>query len=650
MNPELGHFALIMGFCVAFLQALFPLWGALGTRGCLLPFARHAAFAQALCLSLAFASLTFSFIENDFSVQYVADHSSTLLPWFYRITAVWGSHEGSLLLWTWILAAWSVAVALFSKKLPPLFLGRVLGFMGAISVGFLAFTLFTSNPFERLFPVPAEGHGLNPLLQDPGMILHPPLLYMGYVGFSVSFAFAMAALIDGRLDAAWARWVRPWVAVAWVFLTAGIAVGSFWAYYELGWGGWWFWDPVENASLMPWLVGTALLHSLAVTEKRGAFKHWTLLLAIAAFALSLLGTFLVRSGVLTSVHAFATDPLRGQFLLGFLVIVVAFSLLMYAFRAPRMERTVAPFSVVSRETALLANNVMLAAVTACVLLGTLYPLFMDALNLGKISVGAAYFEAVFAPLMFPVVFLMMKGPFMRWKAQDPHALFRTLLWPFTVSLVLALLIATVLEAMRLGMVMGLFLASWVFIASFLLLQQRLMGPPQKAQQEHLPFSKRLLGISASFWGMWLAHLGVGVFVLGVTLVNGLQTQKDVRLGPGESGLLGSYHFTLRSVESVEGPNYHAARAQIEITEEGRFIAVLAPERRLYLVRKMPMTEVGLDMGLWRDLYVALGEPLADGRWIVQFYIKPFIGWIWAGCLLMAIGGLLAAGDRRYRRP
>jgi len=518
----------------------------------------------------------------------------------------------------------------------------VLGVLGWVSAGFLSFTLVTSNPFERLIPGVAEGRDLNPLLQDPGMIIHPPLLYMGYVGFSVAFAFAIAALLSGRMDAAWARWSRPWTTVAWVFLTAGITVGSGWAYYELGWGGWWFWDPVENASFMPWLLGTALVHSLAVTEKRGAFRSWTILLAISAFSLSLLGTFLVRSGVITSVHAFATDPKRGLFILALLVLVIGISLALFAWRAPKLSGG-GSFALVSRDSTLLGNNVLLAAATGSVLLGTLYPMFLDALGLGKISVGPPYFEAVFVPLMAPVIVLMVIGPFVRWKGDDVQRVLRLLAPAMVASIALGLGVAFALGHVTVRSVLGLTLAAWVLLGSVKLLAQRF------SERRGATTGTTLRGIPSAWWGMWLAHLGIGVFIIGVTMVNSLNERLDVKMQPGQSAELSGYTFTFRGAAEAQGANYDAARATIDVTRGDVAIATLYPEKRVYTAQQMPMTEASLDIGPFRDIYVNLGDQLEDGAWVVGIFYKPFISWVWLGCLLMALGGIFAASDRRYRR-
>jgi cytochrome c-type biogenesis protein CcmF len=642
MIPELGQFALSLALCVAVAQSVVPLVGAARGDAAWMAFARPAAQAQLALVIIAYGCLTYAFVINDFSVLYVASNSNSGLPLPYRIAAVWGGHEGSLLLWMLMLAGWTVAVGALSGRMPDEFVARVLGVMGLVSVGFLAFTLLTSNPFDRLLPAPPDGRDLNPLLQDPGMIFHPPLLYMGYVGFSVSFAFAIAALLYGRLDATWARWSRPWTTAAWVSLTLGITLGSAWAYYELGWGGWWFWDPVENASFMPWLVGTALIHSLAVTEKRGAFKAWTVLLAIMAFALSLLGTFLVRSGVLTSVHSFATDPKRGMFILAFLTVVIGGSLLLYAWRAPRVGAGGA-FGPVSREGALLANNVLLAVAAGSVLLGTLYPLAVDALGLGKISVGPPYFETVFVPLMAPVVFLMGVGPIMRWKNMPVPELAVQLRWAFAVSIVSALLLPLMLGRWSPLISLGLMLAVWAALTCVVSLWRRLR------QADGAPgMWERLRGGSRSYYGMLAAHFGIAVFVAGVTLVNGYESETQVRMVPGEKVTLAGYEFTFEGVQEVKRANYIAARATMPVTRDGRRVTVLHPEKRFYPVREELMTEAAINTGFTRDLYVSLGDQLSDGAWLVHVQHKPFIAWLWIGAVLMALGGLLAVSDRRYR--
>ncbi|HEY0844118.1 MAG TPA: heme lyase CcmF/NrfE family subunit [Noviherbaspirillum sp.] len=641
MIPELGNFALMIALGVALAQGILPIAGSFNGNQRWMALARPAAAGQFMLVTVAFACLVYAFVTNDFSVQNVASNSNSKLPVYYRVAASWGSHEGSLLLWIYMLTAWSFAVAIFSKQLPDETVARVLGTLGLIAVGFYAFLLFTSNPFDRLLPAAVDGRDLNPLLQDFGMIIHPPLLYMGYVGFSVAFAFAIAALIGGQLDAAWARWSRPWTSVAWMFLTLGIFMGSFWAYYELGWGGWWFWDPVENASFMPWLVGTALIHSLAVTEKRGSFKNWTVLLAIIAFSLSLLGTFLVRSGVLTSVHAFATDPERGLFILIFLAIVIGGSLLLYAWRAPSVGLG-GRFSLVSRESMLLVNNVLLLVASGTVLLGTLYPLFLDALGLGKISVGPPYFDAVFVPLMIPVLVLMAAAPFVRWKDASLQDLVRRLRWVALASVGLALAIAFVIAASPM-VAAGLTFAIWILFAAVAHIVER----ARKAPAGMSPM-KQLAREPRSYWAMTIAHLGIAVFVVGVTMVNGFDDQKDVSMRVGDTTGVNGYTFNFIDLEEYNGPNYIAARGTFDVMYDGKKITTLHPEKRMYTVQKMPMTEAGIDRGFTRDLYVSLGEATPGGAWIVRVQHKPFVGWIWGGCIIMAFGGLLAASDRRYR--
>jgi cytochrome c-type biogenesis protein CcmF len=637
MIPELGHFALIVALAIALVQGTLPFVGAAKKIPGFIALARPAAQGQFVFVTIAFGCLAWSFYNNDFSVLNVASNSNSSLPPAYRIAATWGSHEGSLLLWVLMLSVWMLAVSVFSRSLPDELVARILGVMGLIAIGFLSFLLFTSNPFERLLPPAADGRDLNPLLQDPGMVFHPPMLYMGYVGFSVAFSFAIAALLDGRLDATWARWSRPWTTAAWIFLTLGIALGSFWAYYELGWGGWWFWDPVENASFMPWLIGTALIHSLAVTEKRGAFKSWTVLLAILAFSLSLLGTFLVRSGVLTSVHAFATDPKRGIFILCFLALVIGGSLALYAWRAHK----VAPggsFELLSRESMLLANSVLMIVACAAVLLGTLYPLFLDALGLGKISVGPPYFEAVFAPLMAPAVLLAGIGPLVSWRKGDAAQLLRRLRWAAIVVLIAALFVPLAFGRWALLTSFGLLLGFWILAGALTALVVRYRAKT---------------GLTSAFLGMLFAHAGIGVFVIGVTLVKSYEAERDVRLEPGQTATLGGYTFRFEGVSEVAGPNYAAARAGITVLRDGATVARLAPEKRVYHVQRSAMSEAAIHSGIARDLYVALGEPVggasgSNTAWTVRIHVKPFVGWIWGGCLLMALGGLLAASDRRYR--
>jgi len=641
MVPEIGQFALILALLLALTQASLPLIGAARGNRSWIAVAVPAGQAQFIFVAIAFGCLAYSFITNDFSVLNVAINSNSRLPLHYRLAATWGSHEGSLLLWSLMLGLWTVAVSLFSRHLPDDMVARVISVMGVISVGFLLFMLFTSNPFTRLLPAAPDGRDLNPLLQDPAMVAHPPMLYMGYVGFSVAFAFAISALISGRLDATWARWSRPWTTVAWMILTCGIALGSWWAYYELGWGGWWFWDPVENASFMPWLVGTALIHSLAVTEKRGGFKSWTVLLAIAAFSLSLLGTFLVRSGVLTSVHAFATDPKRGVFILAFLVVVIGGSLLLYAWRAKHVGLG-SKFEVVSRESLLLSNNVLLTVAAASVLLGTLYPLIIDALGMGKLSVGPPYFNSVFVPLMVPALFLMGVGPIARWKKASLPELAVRLRWAFLASVVTALILPFVLGQWKALVSLGLMLALWIVLTSLLSLWERIRTSPGQ-----ISFLQKLSMQSRSYYGMLLAHVGVAVFVVGVTMVTGYQTEQDVRMEIGDTVNAGGYTFRFNGVTNVPGPNYRAARAEIEVSRNGAVVNKMYPEKRSYLANENVMTETAIDSGLFRDLYISLGEPVSQGAWSVRVYYKPFVGWIWGGAVLMALGGGLALSDRRY---
>lgn len=641
MIPEIGHFALILALCMALFQATFPLIGASSGNRAWIHAARPIAQGQFIFMVVAFSSLTYAFISNDFSVLYVSMHSNSELPLLYRIAGVWGGHEGSLLLWALMLSGWTIAVSLFSKGLPDEMVARVLSIMGFIAIGFHLFMLLTSNPFERQIPVPMDGNDLNPLLQDIGLVIHPPMLYMGYVGFSVAFAFAIAALLDGKLDATWARWSRPWTTVAWAILTCGIALGSWWAYYELGWGGWWFWDPVENASFMPWLVGTALLHSLAVTEKRGAFKSWTVLLAIAAFSLSLLGTFLVRSGVLTSVHAFATDPERGLFILAFLAIVVGSSLTLYAIRAPKVGLG-GRFSLISRESALLGNNIFMTVAAATVLLGTIYPLIVDALGLGKISVGPPYFDNVFVPLMAPALMILGLGTIARWKQDDLGDILRKVKIPFILSTLGSIIVPFLLGHWSFMINLGLFLAFWIFTTTANALAKRLQ------QYTGMTLVQRLSRLTRSYLGMHLAHFGVGVFIIGVTLVKGYELEQDVRMEVGDTKTVAGYTFQFDGAFPSKGPNYQASIGVISVFKGGKKLLELNPEKRVYNVQRNPMTEAGIDSGFLRHLYVSLGEQLGGGAWSVRIYYKPFVGWIWLGCLLMALGGILAISDKRYR--
>ncbi len=633
MLPELGQVLLLLALLLAAVQAVLPLAGAHRGSAALMGVARPAGYAQLALLVAAYAVLTWAFVAQDFSVRYVATNSNTVLPMVYRYTAVWGSHEGSLLLWTLILVAWNALVAALSRGLPEPVVARVLGVLGIVSFGFLAFLIFTSNPFDRLLPAPLEGRDLNPLLQDPGMIIHPPMQYIGWAGFSVPFAFAIAALLDGRIDARWLRWVRPWTNVAWAFLTVGIALGSWWAYYELGWGGWWFWDPVENAAFMPWLVGAALIHSQAVTEKRGSFAGWTLLLAIASFSLSLMGTFLVRSGVLTSVHAFASDPSRGLFILVFLALVIGGSLLLYALRAGRLDPG-AGFQPASRETLLLLNNLLLASTCAMILLGTLYPLIADALDMGKISVGPPYFGLLFVVLMAPLVALVPFGPLTRWQRDQPSKVAAMLLPWLGVACGLGVAAYFTAPQGPWKTAAGVAGAAWVALGTLRFAWARLRNSGR---------------MTAEMWGMVLAHLGVAVFLAGALLVEAQNVQREVALRPGQSLQVGPYAFRFQGVDQLQGPNYVADRGHVQVLRDGRPVVLLHPEKRAYASGGQVMTEAAIRPGFTGDVYVALGEALGDGAWAVRVHLKPFVRWIWAGAALMALGGLVAAGDRRFRR-
>ncbi|HKR35703.1 MAG TPA: heme lyase CcmF/NrfE family subunit [Steroidobacteraceae bacterium] len=634
MAAELGHFALILAFCLALPQAFFGLTGAALRRPHWMALTTRAVAGQFVFTAFAFACLAYCFYRNDFSVLYVAQNSNSELPTFYRFAAVWGAHEGSLLLWLLVQSIWTVAVVAFSRNMPNTMTSRVLGVLGVISAGFALFILATSNPFERLWPAAADGRDLNPLLQDPALAIHPPMLYTGYVGMSVPFAFAIAAMLEGKLDSLWARWVRPWTTVAWMFLTVGIALGSWWAYYELGWGGWWFWDPVENASFMPWLVGTALIHSLAVTEKRGLFKSWTLLLAITAFSLSLLGTFLVRSGVLESVHAFASDPARGLFILMFLVVCIGGALVLYAWRAP-LFRSNAGFQVISRESFLLMNNVLLVAAMALILLGTLYPMILDLLGLGRISVGPPYFSIVFLVPMLPLAFLLALGMHASWK----HAKFERTKTLLGVLLVAAIVAGIAIPTLVYGWhsilsSVGIIVAVWIAASS-------LIEPIERWRKGH--------SLSAGVLGMCVAHFGLAMFILGATTVESYKHEKDLSLRPGQTTEVAGFTFTLNSFRNVAGPNYQAVESEVVISRNGRQVATLYPQKRTYRVQRNPMTESGIDVTWGRDLFVAMGEPLGDGSWSLRLQYKPLVRFIWLGALVIAIGGFIAICDRRYRQ-
>ncbi|UYG01704.1 heme lyase CcmF/NrfE family subunit [Halomonas sp. GD1P12] len=643
MIPEVGHFALILALSMAALQAILPLAGSASRRPLWMAYGAPMAAGQFLFLGAAYVCLTASYLLDDFSVANVANNSNSLLPWYYKASAVWGNHEGSVLLWSLMLAGWGFAASRFSRALPRDMVARVLGVMGLVSVGFLLFILLTSNPFERLLPnVPGDGADLNPLLQDFGLVIHPPMLYMGYVGFSVVFAFAIAALMGGRLDAAWTRWARPWANLAWAFLTVGIALGSWWAYYELGWGGWWFWDPVENASLLPWLTGTALLHSLAVTEKRGSFKSWTVLLAITTFALSLMGTFLVRSGVLTSVHAFANDPARGFFILVLLGVTVTLSLLLFALRAPRVSHRVG-FGWCSRDALLLINNFLLVIMTVTVLLGTVYPLILDSLGLGKISVGPPYFNALFVPLTLVMCLFMGAGPVSRWKRMPFVELKRTL-WLSGLAAFVFSMAAPLLFAGRWNpwVSLGLLAALWIVLP----LVRDVVATCRRASSVRRGLGK----LSLAYWGMVLGHVGLAVTIVGVTVVSNYNVERNVRMAPDTAVEVAGYEFTMRELTSRRGPNFLADTSVIEVRKGGDGRAfIMRPEKRLYLATGMPMTQVALSPGIFRDLYVAMGEDLDDGSYAMRVQYKPFVRWLWLGALLMALGGVLAVIDRRYRR-
>ena len=635
MLPEIGQAALLLALVFAVLQGFAGLAGAARGREDLAAVTRTAALAQFVLVLVAYVLLTLAFVVQDFSVMYVTDNSNSLLPLIYRYTAVWGAHEGSLLLWALMLAVWNAAVAVLSGRIPWSFRARALGVIGLVAVGFLSFMVFTSNPFERLLPAALEGHDLNPLLQDPGMIIHPPLLYIGYIGFVVPFAFAIAALLEGAIDARWLRWSRPWTNVAWGFLTLGIAMGSWWAYYELGWGGWWFWDPVENASFMPWLAGAALIHSQAVTEKRGSFNSWTMLLAIAAFSLSLLGAFLVRSGVLTSVHSFAADPARGLFILAFLGVVIGGALLVYVLRAPRLAQG-KPFAAWSRETLLLVNNLLLASACAMVLLGTLYPLIADALDLGKVSVGPPYFGTLFLVLMAPLVFLVPFGPLTRWQ-QEQGSKPLAMLAPWLGLAVLLGLLAWFKApqgALKTGF--GVAGAAWVALGTLRFVWTRLRAKGRSFTPE--------------MFGMVLGHLGIAVFVTGAMLVEAQNVLREVPMVPGETQEIGRYAFRFDGVERVPGPNYMADRGHVQVFRDDRPLVLLHPEKRAYASGGQVMTDAGIHAGVRADIFVALGEPLGGDAWAVRLHIKPFVRWIWAGALLMALGGFITAADRRFRLP
>jgi cytochrome c-type biogenesis protein CcmF len=638
MIPEFGHYALILAFCLALIQAILPLIGSYLPQTKWLVLARPAAYGQCFFTAMAFFILAYAFLSNDFSVSYVATNSHSQLPAIYRFCAVWGAHEGSLLLWIFLLSLWTALVALFSRSLPIETLARILSVLGFISLGFLSFSLLTSNPFLRFLPNhPSDGLDLNPLLQDPGLVSHPPMLYMGYVGFSVAFAFALAALMSGKLDATWARWSKPWTLIAWCFLTFGIVLGSWWAYRELGWGGWWFWDPVENASLLPWLAGTALIHSLAVTEKRNAFKAWTVLLAIVTFSLSLLGTFIVRSGVLVSVHAFAVDPARGAFMLVFLALVVGISLALYAWRIQTVRTPPALFNLFSRESFLLSNNMLLTGSMLTILLGTLYPLIIDALGLEKISVGPPYFNLVFMPFMVCSLFLMGIAPFSRWQETNAKVVLKKLWFTLILAFLLASIVPWLLtQQINWGVSVGLGLAIWIILATL------------QGMLEKTPRFWRLRKLSLGHWGMVVAHAGMAVCAIGIVLVSHYSIQKELRMVPGEQVNIAGYIFEFKGTRDFTGPNYIAAEGGIMVRKNNQLLAFLTPQQRVYNVQKMALAKTAIDATVFRDIYVALGEKLTGQAWSLRIYYKPFVRWIWGGGLLMMLGGFLAFCDRRFR--
>lgn len=643
MTAELGQFATILALLLALIQSSLPLLGTINGNQRFQQLAHTTARGQFLLLTIAIGCLAYAMLNSDFSIRYVAATSSRDLPNIYKITAIWGGHEGALLLWTYIFSIWCLAVSLFSKAIPLAMTARVLAVMGMVATGFLLFMLLTSSPFERLAVLPLDGNDLNPLLQDPGMIIHPPMLYIGYSGFSVAFAFAIAALLSGRFDAAWVRWSRPWTLVAWVFLTLGISLGSWWAYHELGWGGWWFWDPVENASFMPWLAGTALIHSLAVAEKRGTFKSWTILLAISAFSLSLLGTFLVRSGVLTSVHAFANDPARGSFILALLCIFIGASLALFAWRAPSINRG-SHFTLCSKETALLLNNLFLAALTAIVLFGTLAPLIYSAFNLGKISVGFPWFNLMFV-LISPAMFILMGlGPLIKWKKHSSQELFKQVRWIAlgSVAFFIAGCLPILTPSWSIKAGLGLGLTAWIILSIIKTFHKH------RQQFSNTSLRQDLVGRGRSFYGMLIAHAGMAMLILGITVVSLYDKEKDVSIRPGESYTINNYQFEFKRIREVTGPNYTSYMGEFEVRRKDRVVANLFPEKRIYNIQTMPMTEAGIAPGLFRDVYVSMGESLGDNAWAVRLYYKPMVRFIWLGSIFMALGGLLSITDRRYR--
>jgi cytochrome c-type biogenesis protein CcmF len=632
MAPELGVFALILAFVLSLSQAFFGLAGAWRGKPEWMSVARPAVAGQFVFVAMAFGCLVYSFVNNDFSVLYVARNSNSHLPLFYKVAALWGAHEGSLLLWIAILSIWSLAVAAFSRQLPASFSSRVLGVMGLISGGFMLFTLWTSNPFERLMPAAQDGADLNPVLQDFALAIHPPMLYTGYVGFSVAFAFACAAMLEGKLDQTWAKWTRPWTIFAWVFQTIGIALGSWWAYYELGWGGWWFWDPVENASFMPWLVGTALIHSLSVTEKRGIFKSWTLLLAIFAFSLSLVGTFLVRSGVLVSVHSFATDPTRGLYILAFLVITIGGSLSLYAWRAPKLY-VPGGFELFSREFFLLVNNVILVSVAGLVLWGTLSPLVYELLNIGKISVGPPVFAVMFLVPMLPLMIFLAIGMHSAWRRGKLTIAAKPIWWMLAGAALLALVLQLAYGKVHAVGLVGMAFGIWIILSA-------LLEPVRRLRQGQT--------LTAGLMGMVIAHAGVGIFAIGASGVESYKIEKDVALKPGMTFSIAGYDFRFVKAVDVRGPNYDAVQATVEVRHGGKLITTLEPQKRHFWVQQTDNSQAAISVNWARDLFVAMGNPLGAGAWSMRIQYKPLVRYIWLGAIIMAVGGIVAATDRRYR--
>jgi cytochrome c-type biogenesis protein CcmF len=642
MITEIGHFSLVLALCVAVLQASLPLYGAARGEAALIAWARPAALAQFLFVAIAFGALMHAYAVSDFSLANVAANSNSLKPLLYKLSGVWSNHEGSMLLWVFILALFGAAVAAFSRNLPPALRARVLAVQAMIGVGFLLFILLTSNPFQRLWPAPADGMGLNPVLQDPGLAFHPPWLYLGYVGFSISFCFAIAALIEGRVDPAWARWVRPWTLAAWCALTIGIAMGSWWAYYTLGWGGWWFWDPVENASFMPWLVGTALLHSAVVVEKREALKTWTILLAIIAFSLSLVGTFLVRSGVLTSVHAFASDPLRGVFILLLLSIYTGGALLLFAWRAPQLQGG-GLFAPISREGGLLLNNLLLTTAAATVFIGTLYPLLLDVVAHRKVSVGPPFYTMTFVPIMVPLLVAMAIGPMLPWKRGDLIAALARLKFAFLATALAALVTLAVTGAQSIGAACGLSLAAWLFAATLTELAERV-----RLFAEPRGVLRRALSLPRAAWGMTLAHGGMAVVIAGITGSNAWTEERIVTARPGDNFAIAGYTIALDAVNEVTGADYTATRADLRLIRNGHQVAALHPEKRFYPVENGNSTGVAIRTNLLSDIYAVIGDGDGKGGYVLRLYWNPLVPWIWLGAVVMALGGVISLTDRRHR--